>query len=441
MKKYELKQEYYLRKNASNILTSQNIIVDDNNINTFITFYNCDIVDGIAKECIKKEEIKKQYTNVLEYIAELSIHKKFAHSIVESIANNQKHFCNSSCMDIVKSGYTQDIFEDIQTEVYLALDKMYREKKVWLENNELKFETFPDKNNKPVPYYVKLYHTVYETLYNEKKNIDPRYTKIKYNEKKHGKNAFVDENGYLCDKFGNAYLKGCKIEYLDSYNDDTTSTSASDYRQFLYSTQQENALENVAYREDIKKFFRTIKALYPKYYSDFCGIFECFHKGYTYKETATILHTTERRIKYLVPIMRDKYNEILVNGINIEKQKNSNIYCDTTRNTSTTYYIKRTRCTMVTPTIKKVQVQEDIYKHSIKNYEYDLPQWQREQWQHEKEEQQQQLLDNVTQHINVVDIKNKTIVVINQDGQKLYSMPLKTKDYRKFARKHNLEIL
>lgn len=440
IKKSELKKEYYERVNASNILKSQNIIIDEKNIDTFLLFFNCEIKDDIAKECNKKETVK-QYTDVLQFITELKLHERYTISIIKSIASNPKHFCCKSCLDIVNSGYTQHILEDIKSNVFITLFEMIQEKKVWLENNNLVFDTYINSKDKETSYFFNLYKTVEKTFYNEKKHNESRYIKIKYDLQKHGKKAYCDENGYLCDKFGNAYLKGCKMEYLDSYNNDITSANGKDYKEFLYNVNGENSLENVAYREDIKQFFSTIKKQYPKYYSDFCGIFECLYKGYTYKETASALNIQERRIKYLIPLFREKFDEFMVDGINIKKSINDNLYCDRTINTSTTYYINRTRYTVVTPTIKKVQVQEDIYKHSIKNYDYDIPQWQREQWQREKEEQQKQLLDNVTQHINIVDVKNKNIVVINQDGQKLYTCALKTKDYKKFAKKHGLEIL
>ena len=64
-----------------------------------------------------------------------------------------------------------------------------------------------------------------------------------------------------------------------------------------------------------------------------------------------------------------------------------------------------------------------------------------DKWNKEKQEQRQQLLDNVTQHINVIDKKNKCIIVINQSGEKLYTLPLTTKNIDKFAKKHGLEIL
>ena len=393
------------------------------------------------EEIVKKEEIKKEYENALDFIVDLKMHERFTICIIKNIASHSEHQCNKACLDIIKSGYTQHILEDIKQNIFEELLVLYKENKVHLKNNQLIFDTYINNKGIEQTYYYNLYKVIRNTFYTEKKHNESRYTKIKYDIKKHGAKAHFDENGYLCDKFGNAYLKGCKMEYLDSYNNDITSTNGRNYKEFLYNVNGENSLINIAYREDIKQFFETIKEQYPKYYSEFCGIFEYLYKGYSYKEISKALSIQERRIKYLIPLLREKYKEIMIDGINIKKSINDNLYCDRTRNKSTTYYINRTKTTFVTPTIKRVQqVQENLYSNKP-NYEYDLPQWQREQWQREKQEQRQQLLDNVQQHINVVDVKNKNIVVINQDGEKLYTMPLHTKDVVKFAKNNGLEIL
>ena len=441
MRKSLIKKMYNDRKNIENMLVSEGVVLKNEIFfegGKRVTYNQVDRVLAF----LHKEDVKpiKQYNDVMSFILDNKMWEVYTIIIIKCIASNKNHFANSSCMDIVNSGYTQTIIDDLKQNVFIELLGMVEKNHIMLENNEIVFDTYINTKEEEVSYFFKLFRVVENTLYNEKKQIESRFKKIKYDIKKHGIKAHFDEHGFLCDKFGTPYQEGIKIEYLDSYNDDVTSTQSSDFKEFLYNINGENSLKNVEFRKDINLFFYTIKKEYPKYYSEFCGIFEGLYKGYTYKEISEMLKISERRIKYLIPLFREKYNDIMVKGIYIKKSIDDNLYCDRTKNTSTTYYINRTKVNVVKPTIKKVQVQEVLYKHTP-NYDYDIPQWQREQWQREKEEEQKALHNNATKYIDVIDKKNKCILCINQEGKVLFSYPLHCKDIVKFAKNNGLEIL
>ncbi len=448
MKKSEMKKMYETRKNIANVLKRDNDMTEKN-IDIYMTFCNISF---------ENEELTP-YENIIDFIAYNDIHTRYTISIIKSIAGNPAHFCNNSCMDIVNSGYTQTIFDDIKQEVFLCLFDMVENNNVTMKDNKLVFNTYINSNDKETSYFVKLYRVVENFFYSEKKQSESRYTKIKYDVNKHGTRAHVDEKGYLCDKFGNAYLKGCKMEYLDSYNDDVTSINASSYKEFLYSTQQENGLQNATFRKDIKSFFRIIKAKYPKYYSDFCGIFQGLYQGYSYKEIAVAMNTTERRIKYLIPLFREKYTEIMVNGIDLDKEKYISMYGDVTRNHGGINYINRENNKdmyfisvngiekyMIVPRVKQYNKVTILYKEPLHkaNYDYDVPQYEIERMNKEKEEKARAIDERTKKYINVLDNKKKRLLVINESGDTLYTIPLKyhgKENIEKWAKENSIDIL
>ena len=172
MRKSELKKEYYENILAKNLLTFQTVKSNQKNIDTYLTFkkMNSDIQESVSKE----------YNDVIEFITDFSIHERYTIFIIKSIASNSTHFCNKSCLDIVNSGYTQHILDDIKQEVFITLFDMIENNNVWLENNELVFNTYINSKDKKTSYFVKLYRTIENFFYSEKKQVESRYKKIKY---------------------------------------------------------------------------------------------------------------------------------------------------------------------------------------------------------------------------------------------------------------------
>lgn len=452
--KSELKKQYFAKKSIENILRKDNALAVQY-VDLFMLEYNSN----------DSREVK-HYDNIIDYIVAESIHEKYTVSIIKSIASSPSHFCNKSCLDIVNSGYTQHILDDIKQEVFLTLFNLIENNHCTYietsEENKIEFDTYINSNDKETSYFMHLFKTVEKFFYSEKKQNESRYTKIKYDEKKHGSKAFVDSDGNLCDRFGNAYLKGCRMEYLDSYNDDATSVNSSNYREYLHSIQQENSLENIVERDDIRTFFKLVKKHYPKYYSDFCGIFEGLHNGYSYEEISKVLDIKITRIWYLIPLLRQKYQEFReYSKIELEKTWNVSLYSDTTRNKGCTYYINReNKKDMIIPKITKTYKEEKRIV-STPNYDYSMPEHTLAIWRQEKEDEKNAIIERTTKLLHVVDIKKGLLVTINNSGDIIrtynilgriineedatkevtYCKQDNVKKLKAFAKRHGLDIL
>ena len=334
---------------------------------------------------LKEEEEPKQYNNIVDFITNESIHEKLTIAIVKKIASNPKHFCNVSCLEIVKGGYTDPILDDLKQEMFIALFEMSQAGNVTLINgNELEFSTYYDKNDNEKSYFLKLYRIVENFFYSQKKHID---------------------NSAIC---------------LDSYNDDVTSTNkTSDYISFLYNSLVDNSLENIATREDIKQVFYIIKAKHAKHYSNICKVFELRYNGFTYDEIAFQCGLTKNKVRYCIDILRNVFIEY-VGNVDIEREKKE---VSTFGNGTITYYINRSTSATheeFTRYIENIKPYEKpiIYPSSPLSCGF-LDGHTKAQLEKLEKEREAEKYSGIFTH--VIDTKHKKLCTINDKGQILFT--------------------
>lgn len=324
--KYETKKEYVSRQNATNILRSQNLIITDELINTYLTFLE------------STEELEKPikiYTSVIDYITEEKAHEKFTIAIIKSIVGsarkvvdkdgNEKtrsHFCFNACYEIVKSGYTDPILDDIKQEVFITLFELIQENHLRLENNQLVFDTYINTKGNETSYFLHLFKTVEKYLYNQKQKI----TKI--------------ESYNLSD-------------YDDIGKDENENEKRKAYTtySFFASRLVDSKLENIATYEYVKTLFKHLKTKYPKHFSKMCTIVECLYYGYsqTQIEKLTQGEISQRQIWYLLPIIREEFKKLDLHVTistdktrkEIDRKYNPLMYCKVVSSNGNTYYINR----------------------------------------------------------------------------------------------------
>ncbi len=283
------------------------------------------LYDSLFLEDDFQDVTETEYNNAIDLIVNEKLYERFTISIVRKIASKEKHFCNTSCLEIINSGFTDTILDDLKQEIFIKMLEMCNNNMITLGNDKksLVFGNYYNKKDEKKSSYLLLYRTIENYFYKEKKHND---------------------NSAIC---------------LDSYNDDVTSTNnESDYIFYLHQTLQEKTLEKTITRTEILSVFRTIKTKYPKHYTNICNVFELRYNGLTYDEIGKKLNLTKNQVRYDMQILRNVFDDLCLK-INIDNTqddttknaKNAKYFVD--NNGSTTYYINR---------------QKDYTKKDIKNY-------------------------------------------------------------------------
>lgn len=117
-----------------------------------------------CKEVVK---IKPQNNIVIDDINDIfnsGLYEVITKSIIKKLASNPQNFCMKSCLDIVNSGYTQVIFEDIKQAIAIELWTLYNDGLLTIKDGVINFEMYTNSKGDDVNSYVKLYKALYRVL-------------------------------------------------------------------------------------------------------------------------------------------------------------------------------------------------------------------------------------------------------------------------------------
>ena len=375
-------------------------------------------------------------TDYMEWIAINNYHVAITKHIVKKNASKIKgvetdkyfsmtgfsSFIGQSCLDMVTNNFNDNIFDDLCNEVYIALHDLIQKGLFSVQNNEPKYEMYEIVNKKGEVVkrssYFDLYRTIENFLYSEKKNFTMIATTSnnKLYEELDGKKVSVAKNNESTNINNNKRIKyySSIIRFENAINEDKDGNVQS-----LIDTleTQTNSIDNVMNRFEIELFFTLIKKHYPKYHDDMKTIFNCLLLGFTYEEIELNHNISVSRIKYLMPILRQKYNEYCLT-VNITKSINDDIYCDTTRNKSNTYYINRDK--RIKPITRIIKV-TDIYQSPIKSRPLECGIIDKEEFENIREENyiKRNGNGNDIKYKNVYGSKSKTLIIL--ENGKMYA--------------------
>lgn len=357
------------------------------------------------------DTITTTYTDALKMITDEQLHVKITKSIIRKIASNPKHHSNVSCMQIVNSGYTDSIFEDLTQEIFITLFELYNNGLLTVEDNKLVFATYTDNNDNEKSHYLDLYKTLEKYLYGNKQKDISRPKKR---------------------KDGSIYYTTGTL-YYDSYTDSKEVTIKSkEYIHFLKETAETITLEDLSNNGLVQELYRTIKRLYPKHYINACNILQCRYNEMTIKETAEFLHLSRRqveRVMYdkIIPCLKSIQYDRYINDVEMFGTVN-HVPQTPTKQDWKDYKPKKEK-SFNTPSIP---VQETITEYEKKAFEK------------VKQEKQDALeLVGNTKHM----VSNKGIHTINGNGEQVRFTPwkgciIKSNDnIKKFSKRTGTPIL
>lgn len=336
---------------------------------------------------MKKDEMKK-------WIATNNYHVAIAKHIVKKNASNVKtkeennviimtgfsSFIGQACNDFVMNNFQDEIFNDLCNEVYISLHELIEKNLFVIENDTPNYKTYTyitkSGEQKERSSYFDLYRTIENFLYSEKKNFTMITTKNDSKLYEEYEEVVKDKDDKpLKDKKGNVVTvtkkvsiaknnesnninSNKRIKYYVSILRFEKKVSETDngeevtlYDEVASIPEKYSLYDNVLQRDEVIRYFRYIKVSYPKYYSDIVKIFESLLNGFTYEEIEKYYDIKVSRVKYLMPIIRKTWND--KESVSIKESISDSMYCDTTKNKGTTYYINRDKRKTVIPTIKK----------------------------------------------------------------------------------------
>lgn len=232
-------------------------------------------------------------------IAVCGTHTMIAKSIIKKIASvpeGQAGFRGmKACLDIVNSGYTQAIYEDIESEIYIKCMELVKAGlMVWdRDNKRLVYGTITTKKGTEKSAYVEFYRVVSKVLYDNSK----------------------------------ASSADIPIFDMIAMRDDGSSVSISrDNANYRIMASEGVDISDVIIRNDIQSFLEYCKGvltdkMYARLYKVFCYMVE----GFKQVEIADILEVSIDTINKDVSKMRGLYNEWKEGaGIRIVKRDNDN---------------------------------------------------------------------------------------------------------------------
>lgn len=370
---------------------------------------HCTDIENVSRETSESDmPININHADIIAYIVDNSIHEKITVSIIKKMSANPKSRNNQACMNIVKSGYTDSILDDLKQEVYICLHELSEDKHVWIQGDKLVFGEYLGKDGKTLKsYYFHCYRAIEKYLY---------------------QNKYGNNNGEIvlesaisdCSESGkNERIVGARNQ---SY----------EYRMALSNKLGENALEMVCHRTDIKSFFRHIEKTCPKNYSDIYSIFTGLIQGHTYSRIAKNIGITERRVKYLISVIRNEWEESCIH-VDIKKTEKTEhdilsawVGGNGSVKTASHYkYIKME----ARVTIKRVKLSETTYP-SCPLYvgcgKVEIP-------------VKHNVIDtDSANYTNVYDTKRHGIRVLDSNGKDRFFLKFAGGDEKCFIKKHNL---
>lgn len=348
---------------------------------------------------MKNNTFNNYKNDILNFIVENDLHSRFTISIIKKLSttgikkkDGTISFAFSDVyLDIVNSGYTDPIIDDLKQEVFLELINLVNDECVYIGEDEnekscLIFEDYINDNGKEKSYYLNLYHVVRNYMNNQKKHID---------------------RSAIC------------IDLYDENNEEVTvSTKNKDYKRLLASSLSDNSLENVAGRKDIQLIFGYLKVKYPKHISLMCKVFELLYIGYTYDEIAKALNITKNKVRYQISLMRSVFDDTTLE-IKYDRNYYASLFSDTTRNKCTTTYINKEVRKDVTATIKKDTISKNTY-NSIPLSCGILDDMTKEKINKIVADRLEETMKNSVSFTNIYDRKKQCINVVNNNGTTLF---------------------